>query len=282
MAESNYTCVYCTVSFFADRKRKYCTKKCSADAKHRRNHPRTWDQYISDVSVREKSTFTCEHCGKEHYRRLGGSSVRNGYANRWCSNACKAEQLSVERAARKQIQGEVKALLRIGRNIRREKARIERAAQAVVKPPKPARRISCAKCGIVFATHNGHTRYCSGECRIAVDRERNRLFKQTEAGRRAKRQYRASRRAIERGAKADNIDPIKVFEMYKWRCHLCGDKTPKHLRGTYDDKAPELEHIVSLADGGSHTWGNVACACRRCNAAKGALSAGQTGFSFAV
>ena len=44
------------------------------------------------------------------------------------------------------------------------------------------------------------------------------------------------------------------------------------LRGTHKDRAPEVEHIVSLADGGHHTWNNVACACRRCNIKKGAGS----------
>lgn len=42
-------------------------------------------------------------------------------------------------------------------------------------------------------------------------------------------------------------------------------------------KAPELEHIIPIAMGGTHTWDNVACACRLCNQAKGARDFGQLG-----
>jgi 5-methylcytosine-specific restriction endonuclease McrA len=66
-----------------------------------------------------------------------------------------------------------------------------------------------------------------------------------------------------------------VFERDKWKCHICGMKTMPALRGSNEDSAPELDHIVSLADGGSHTWANLACACRQCNGRKGAASFGQ-------
>lgn len=90
---------------------------------------------------------------------------------------------------------------------------------------------------------------------------------------------RAMRRAMVRGANADRIDPIKVFERDNWICHLCGKKTKPALRGKHDALAPELDHVVTLADGGSHTWGNVACSCRKCNNSKSGKSLGQIGFS---
>lgn len=71
------------------------------------------------------------------------------------------------------------------------------------------------------------------------------------------------------------VDPMVVFERDGWRCHLCGIKTPKHLRGTTDDRAPECDHIVPIAAGGSHTYENSACACRKCNRQKGAKPLGQ-------
>jgi 5-methylcytosine-specific restriction endonuclease McrA len=36
-----------------------------------------------------------------------------------------------------------------------------------------------------------------------------------------------------------------------------------------------LDHIVPLAKGGTHTWNNVQCTCRRCNAGKAAKVIGQ-------
>lgn len=90
------------------------------------------------------------------------------------------------------------------------------------------------------------------------------------------------RKVRTKGLLAESIDPLLVFERDRWICHLCGVKTDQKLRGFPVPLAPELDHIVSLAEGGSHTWGNVACACRACNGAKGARSKGQLGLGFAV
>lgn len=89
------------------------------------------------------------------------------------------------------------------------------------------------------------------------------------------RKGKAYRRAIEKGVNAEKIDPLKVFERDNWRCHICKDKTPKKLRGTYEPKAPELDHIITLAEGGGHTYNNVACCCRSCNMKKSSKSYGQ-------
>ena len=130
---------------------------------------------------------------------------------------------------------------------------------------------NCKFCGISFAPQYGDKRsvFCSRVCRI---REQYKIRTGSTHRRRSKRY----------GCEHQAINPIKVFERDKWRCHLCGVKTPKQLRGTRSDRAPELEHIVSLADGGSHTWGNVACSCRKCNLSKGSASFGQLGLGFAA
>lgn len=46
------------------------------------------------------------------------------------------------------------------------------------------------------------------------------------------------------------------------RCYLCGHLIPKGRR--------HLDHIVPLSKGGAHVASNLACACRSCNARKGA------------
>jgi 5-methylcytosine-specific restriction endonuclease McrA len=89
----------------------------------------------------------------------------------------------------------------------------------------------------------------------------------------------AKRRAREAIA-AQAFDPMKVFARDGWRCRLCGAKTPRAFRGTYEPNAPELDHIVPLALGGSHTPGNCQLACRSCNGRKGATALGQVGFDF--
>lgn len=96
-----------------------------------------------------------------------------------------------------------------------------------------------------------------------------------EAERRRKRMTKGRREARERGVDAESIDPFKVFERDRWRCQLCGIRTPRSKRGTYDDDAPELDHIVPLSQGGPHTYTNTQCACRRCNGLKGDRPLGQ-------
>jgi 5-methylcytosine-specific restriction endonuclease McrA len=63
---------------------------------------------------------------------------------------------------------------------------------------------------------------------------------------------------------------MRVFKRDNWCCWLCGGHAPPELRGTTNDLAPEIDHVIPLSRGGGHTYSNVACAHRKCNAAKGA------------
>lgn len=90
--------------------------------------------------------------------------------------------------------------------------------------------------------------------------------------RRAENANKAMRNARKRGAgRVESINPLKVFARDGWRCQMCNRDTPQALRGTIDPQAPELDHLVALALGGTHTWDNVACLCRRCNQLKSDL-----------
>ena len=60
-----------------------------------------------------------------------------------------------------------------------------------------------------------------------------------------------------------------------WACKICGVKTPKKLRGQQVPNAPEIGHIVAIADGGDHVIENCQCECRACNATKGTKAQGQ-------
>lgn len=90
-----------------------------------------------------------------------------------------------------------------------------------------------------------------------------------------KRMHSAAGKARLRSVTIERFDPVEVLERDGWRCHLCGCNTPKRLRGSYEDNAPELDHIVPLAAGGEHSRRNTACACRKCNIAKSDKPLGQ-------
>lgn len=53
-----------------------------------------------------------------------------------------------------------------------------------------------------------------------------------------------------------------------WHCQACGIATPVAKRGSYDDDAPEVGHIIPMSKGGAHLYSNVQCLCRRCNLTK--------------
>lgn len=124
------------------------------------------------------------------------------------------------------------------------------------KGPRP-----CYECGASFVPVYGDKRrsFCSYECR-------KRTFR---------RQRRQKERARFRSAHVEPVDTTRVFERDGWRCGLCGRKTLKSKRGTYHSRAPELDHITPLSDGGEHSYRNTQCACRACNHAKSDGKGGQ-------
>jgi hypothetical protein len=63
----------------------------------------------------------------------------------------------------------------------------------------------------------------------------------------------------------------QVFVRDLWLCGICGEPTPERLRGTTDDLAPELDHVIPMSRGGGHTYSNVRCAHRVCNLRKANL-----------
>lgn len=120
----------------------------------------------------------------------------------------------------------------------------------------------CKECGEAFAPEYGNQRraFCSQGCLV----------------RNVRRTRRKKERARNRTLQVESVDVLKVFDRDGWRCQFCKVKTPRSLRGTTKSNAPELDHIQPLSKGGSHTYQNVQCLCRKCNGLKGAMPKGQT------
>ena len=101
--------------------------------------------------------------------------------------------------------------------------------------------------------------YCSTAC-----------MKRTLVFKAAKHAYRVKRQARKRGLLAESFHPFEVFDRDNWHCRICLMPTPRHMRGTIESNAPELDHIMPLSRGGGHTRSNTQCLCRACNQKKGA------------
>lgn len=116
---------------------------------------------------------------------------------------------------------------------------------------KADRLPSCFACGTVLG--GKQRRFCSEDCS-------SKHHKKSRAG---------WIRAAKAGATRVRFHPYSVFYRDDWHCQMCGVATPRHLRGTYEDNAPELDHITPLSKGGAHHPDNCQCLCRRCNGIKG-------------
>jgi 5-methylcytosine-specific restriction endonuclease McrA len=76
------------------------------------------------------------------------------------------------------------------------------------------------------------------------------------------------RRAAKYGAGYERFSSEDIFERDGWRCHICG-KRVHPSRFKRDPEGPSLDHLIPLADGGSHSQANCRLAHLRCNAARG-------------
>lgn len=275
------TCRGCGASFTHHRRKKYCSPDCRGRHVHKcKNCKASFrsskkvqhycgrDCYESFVG---RGLSACSHCGRNYTPK---ASDRTTYCSRDCAYAY--------RANRSKLVGELRAHRRMA-----------------------ARRKTCVHCDVFFIGSQAKA-YCSDECareaqrvrslaRLEDDyvapsykcrecgvvfnpeyRDKRRVYcSKTCAKRAGRRTMKARRRARKRGSVADPINPYDIFDRDKWRCQLCGVATPRRLRGSHDERAPELDHVIPLSLGGSHTYGNVQCACRRCNNAKAASIAGQ-------
>lgn len=205
--------------------------------------------------------YRCQYCNKEFVPK---KADRNRYCNRDCSFA-----VLRQKSCRGITPVFVSVCIICGCHSDKvhcsdacEKVSTKAATVRYGIANKVLRARPCKECGKQFTPEYGNKRrnYCSYRC---LKKNVGRIGK-------------AVRRARMAGsATIEVIDPLAVLSRDKWKCHMCGKSTPKRLRGTIEDNAPEMDHIIPLAKGGSHTWDNVACACRKCNQDKGDQIIGQ-------
>jgi 5-methylcytosine-specific restriction endonuclease McrA len=124
---------------------------------------------------------------------------------------------------------------------------------------KQTRARRCVVCDVEFSPIPSHfrTTTCSVEC--------------LDVSKRFQHHDQKRRRRLKLGAAVHSISVMVVFRRDKWQCQSCGCSTPKSLRGTLDDNAPELDHVIPVSKGGGHTLDNLQCLCRLCNQLKGVM-----------
>lgn len=228
--------------------KKYCSAGCRSAAT--KPEPKGFNARM----VR----FNCSHCGKaaeRHYRGTGVMPTLCGAACKKAAHAKRHGRYTVSQRERISDTLRVRVVVRMV------------GASPMQGPPEPRR------CGCGEYIRRKWAKACPACAEVlkrqTEDRERARGRRQS------KNTARLARKMRERAASVEAVNPIAVLSRDKWRCQLCGVKTPKALRGTSKPNAPELDHIIPISKGGEHSYRNTQCACRACNAVKGDRPLGQ-------
>lgn len=270
-------CERCGASFTPRHGKRFCSDACQRAGYADRTRG------DKDKRLQSAPEHVCEHCGASFRRRKDKNNAAR-FCSRECGFAAKSN-LMVEQRVSPELR-DAASLLSVSYSVARCVCRqcgsrfaggslADRyCSEACDAEYKRARYVAhndngrdrsprpCSTCGTVFAPEYGDRRrkFCSSECNAKSD---------------AAKATRKAAKMRRRCAVVEAVDPLSVFERDGWRCQLCGVKTPKRLRGTYDHKAPELDHIVPISLGGEHSYRNTQCSCRKCNAAKSNTLLGQ-------
>ena len=242
-----YQCNHCGHSFAKEKVRqRTCAdcKKARKAAEARARRAAGW------VEPRLTVPHSCRGCGVEFFPR------RKEF-NKYCSRGCAFSDAGSWAGQRPRVLTEYRAHLKRGYRLNLQ---------------KPALRIiECAWCSIVFSAvpWAKYVRHCSDECSASSRATAKQKARQTDWFKASRRKAKARRKARLRGAIGGvAIDPLTIFERDQWHCKGCGCWTPKDLRGTCHDNAPEMDHKMPIAKGGKHIDRNLQTLCRLCNGLK--------------
>lgn len=229
-----------------------------------------------EANARARNTRVCPQCGEAFLpAKRSSKQVAAGYQQTHCSRECLSSSLRGQAVSLSKARFELLRVL-VSRKecrccgsvfvarsdshvmcsdqCRAEDARLVARRRNEERNQRDRTPRLCRECGLSFSPEYGNKRrdFCSQDCgdafRARVDR--------------------AKRRPRKAGVLVTSVDPLVVLNRDGWRCYLCGEETPEELRGTWHPRAPEVDHVVPLIDGGEHSYANTACACRECNHAK--------------
>ena len=216
-------------------------------------------------------TRICQQCGIEYEKKpKRNANEGNMFCSRLCSNVHKGAIRHMARLDMPSSSVFFKACNHCGIGFvarRNDRLSCSDECKRLHTSRLPSKKL-CACCGKEFKPVYGcggvgaAMNCCSQQCRLVIK-------KRSHSAQNTKRE------AKKRCVTVELVHTFKVFDRDRWTCKLCGCKTPKAKRGTYEDNAPELDHIIPLSKGGEHSYRNTQCACRKCNANKSATPLGQ-------
>lgn len=238
---SQHTCTVCAAPFESPRKvSKYCSNRCGAKASYeRRRDAGTYNPTLKPS--------TCVVCATTWMNRTPGS--------RYCSKACQdAVRYPVEN---RRNRGSMSERVKAARHKQHWAARGKRGTTLWTSG-------RCRVCNAAFVSEHRNIT-CSDDC-----------YREYHGDGYAQQRSisRMSRRARERNAFVEKVDPLRVFESDGYRCHLCKRMTLKGKTVPHP-RAPTVDHVIPLAAEGKHEPRNCRTACFLCNSTKSHHGGGQ-------
>lgn len=240
MASRLYCTKACGRRASAERQTKPCAKTgCTRTAKARSLCSTHYNRTLSNRH--KKQAIACARCGKVVHKE---PSKR--YPLRFCGDKCKDAYRS-EQARKRRTQIEPF-----------KPQPLWHTAHRAYQKPKQARRVfvstQCLICGAMFLDLYG-SKACGDEC-------------QRKHHRAVAREHEHRRRARKVAAFVAPVYRQRIFERDNFTCQLClqpmaMDKPAPH------PQSPSIDHVIALANGGTHEPSNVQAAHWLCNAFKG-------------
>lgn len=258
----NMNCLECGKELVGRDQSKYCSRQC------------LWTHQGRERKAKRdlKWKRVCQICGKEFVMSYPSGKAMRGeiqaglFCSRQCRGIARRKQAGHDAPSCKvyfykcEICGEYQinkgaslqsicdACYPEGR--RRYARRYAKEREIRLYNPKT---IFCKECGIQYTTKYGDKRraFCGDKCSL---RFQNRICK-------------GIRRARVKGLLHEPIDKKLVYERDHKRCQCCGVKV-KFYKDVCHPRYAQLDHIIPLARGGTHTYDNVQILCRSCNIRK--------------
>ena len=274
-------CAYCGKEFVAHRADKeYCSQKCKDIAIRMRKGIKcnTNTEPYHKICVfcgKPFNTFRntiatcsseCAKARKNHRKYFPVEVERVNTTKQWVNNAQDAFEYVSHTKGRVKIKCKCcgNVIERAKSTVRHKKVKCECCEEA--KQLQKARQKmacffialksarmpkKCESCGKTFTSNYPTQKYCSDKCK--------------------KHGYSYRSRCRHYGVYYDpSVTRIKVLRRDKGICQICGKTCNPQDKswGSSGPDFPTIDHIIPLAKGGTHTWGNVQCACGICNSNK--------------
>lgn len=216
-----------------------------ANAKRYIEERTPWFEYAGNYTgIDGYVDLKCKKCGA--VIRKSFVSVKHGTST--CQNCKAIEREKQEQEKRKKADSKRKE--KHDELVKRETQKAKERAELIKRKTHP-----CFVCGRLTTN-----RYC---CSVACSEKRSNNIKEIRR-----------REKLKEAIVDTDITLEKVYRLNDGICYLCGsacDWNDKEIRengivcgNTY----PSIDHVIPLANGGKHEWGNVRLAHRRCNSIK--------------